>query len=113
MATTPFRRAIRLFTKSDCGLCEDAKHVLLRVRSKAPFELEEVDIRKKENEEWMLKYCFDIPVVHLNGTPHHVTLRFFRLHRAEITYIIRSVATKTKQNKTKTKRKGSVSSQGG
>ncbi|KAL6048514.1 Glutaredoxin, variant 2 [Balamuthia mandrillaris] len=71
MATTPFRRAIRLFTKSDCGLCEDAKHVLLRVRSKvgpfAPFELEEVDIRKKENEEWMLKYCFDIPVVHLNG----------------------------------------------
>ncbi|KAL6079134.1 Glutaredoxin family protein [Balamuthia mandrillaris] len=67
MATTPLRRAIRLFTKSDCGLCEEAKHVLLRVRSKVPFELEEVDIRRKENEEWMLKYCFDIPVVHLNG----------------------------------------------
>lgn len=28
---------------------------------------EEVNIDEPENKEWFTRYCYDIPVIHLNG----------------------------------------------
>jgi glutaredoxin len=35
---------VTLYSKPDCPLCDDARAALARVRSRAPFELEELDI---------------------------------------------------------------------
>ncbi|ELR21905.1 glutaredoxin family domain, DUF836 protein [Acanthamoeba castellanii str. Neff] len=67
-ATSPQHlHEVTLYTKHDCPLCHKAKAV--------PFELKEVDILKCD-EETMHRYCFHIPVVHLNGskTPYMYTL---------------------------------------
>lgn len=67
-ATSPQHlHEVTLYTKHDCPLCHKAKAVLERVRTQVPFELKEVDILKCD-EETMHRYCFHIPVVHLNGT---------------------------------------------
>jgi hypothetical protein len=48
--------------------------MVLLWRAQVPFELKEVDILKCD-EETMHRYCFHIPVVHLNGskTPYFST----------------------------------------
>ncbi len=58
---------ITFFTKPDCTLCRGALYVIERVRAKAPFEFESVDITAGGNEAWFDRYRHEIPVVHLNG----------------------------------------------
>ncbi|KAF9415248.1 hypothetical protein BGZ94_000148 [Podila epigama] len=57
---------LTLFTKSNCGLCTTAKEALMRVQSKIPFHLDQVDIYAP-GQEAAQKYMFDVPVVELNG----------------------------------------------
>ncbi|KAJ3364245.1 hypothetical protein GGF32_002216 [Allomyces javanicus] len=64
---------VSLFKTKDCGLCEEAKHVIQTVQKRAakenvPFELREVDIHDPESKGAYLKYMFDVPVVHLQDT---------------------------------------------
>lgn len=55
-----------LYTKENCGLCEEAKGLLESLQMIHPFQLEERDIYKKD--EWLQEYQLMIPVVQINGT---------------------------------------------
>ncbi|KAJ8327092.1 hypothetical protein O5D80_004510 [Batrachochytrium dendrobatidis] len=61
------RASVILFAREHCGLCEHMKEAILAVQSKVPFDFCEIDIDKRENKNWLRKYMFDVPVVHVNG----------------------------------------------
>lgn len=54
-----------LYRKNHCGLCDEAESMLEILQSSYPFEIEHRDIDK--NDEWLLKYLIQIPVVEMNG----------------------------------------------
>jgi glutaredoxin len=56
---------ITLYSRSGCHLCEQAKKILLELKSDYRFTLEEVDIEK--SEELTELYGLSIPVVLVNG----------------------------------------------
>ena len=54
-----------LYGRPGCCLCDDARSVLERVRSRRPFELSEVDI---DGDDALLRaYLERIPVVTIDG----------------------------------------------
>jgi glutaredoxin len=56
---------VTLYGREGCCLCDEAREVLLRVRSRVPFVLEEWDI---DRDEALLKaYLERIPVVTIGG----------------------------------------------
>jgi glutaredoxin len=56
---------VQIYGKADCGLCDEAKAVLHRVRSEIPFELEEIDV--ETDEALRARYGLEIPVVMIDG----------------------------------------------
>ena len=56
---------VRLYSKPNCCLCDQAKEVLERVRERIPFELVEEDIRA--DPAIFAAYRYDIPVVIIDG----------------------------------------------
>jgi glutaredoxin len=56
---------VTLFSRPGCHLCDDARQALERVRGKAAFELEEVDITT--DDALHARYLERIPVIALNG----------------------------------------------
>jgi len=56
---------VEIYSKADCSLCETAKAVLARVRTRVPFELVEVDITT--DPALFERYRYDIPVVFVDG----------------------------------------------
>ena len=56
---------VTLYTRSGCGLCEEAKHVLASARSRASFELEEIDIDR--HPQWLALYHEEVPVIAIDG----------------------------------------------
>ena len=58
-------RALTLYTKPDCPLCDEAAEALERVRGRAPFDLEVVDI--STDPELRERYGERIPVVLVDG----------------------------------------------
>lgn len=56
---------IRLYTKTNCPLCDKAKAVLTELLADYLFTLEEIDIYK--DDELLEKYQLMIPVVELDG----------------------------------------------
>ncbi len=57
---------VTLYTKSECGLCEEAEGVLRRLQRDIRFELESVDI---ETDSLAYDRYWDrIPVVAVDGT---------------------------------------------
>lgn len=56
---------VDLYSKDNCGLCDDAKEVLLRVQEEVPFELRETKIQDDDN--LVREYGTKIPVVFING----------------------------------------------
>ncbi|EOD25917.1 hypothetical protein EMIHUDRAFT_237316 [Emiliania huxleyi CCMP1516] len=68
--------AVRLFTKEGCTLCDKVRDVLRGVTDRAPHSLEAVDITDEDHAQWLAKYKYDIPVLHLDGaywTKHRLT----------------------------------------
>lgn len=57
--------AVTLYTRPGCHLCDDARAALLRVRSRFPFALMEVDITS--DDALHRRYLVRIPVVCLDG----------------------------------------------
>lgn len=61
--------ALTFFTKEKCQLCKNARQVLdsalHQIGPKKPV-LKIVDIMKLENSEAFEKYCFDVPVLHVD-----------------------------------------------
>ena len=56
---------LTLYGKPGCHLCEEAREVVLEVRERRPFELEEVDITRDPTLE--ARYRERIPVVAIDG----------------------------------------------
>jgi glutaredoxin len=58
-------RTVVLYGRDGCCLCDDAREVLLRVRDRRPFVLEDRDI---DSDEALLRaYLERIPVVTIDG----------------------------------------------
>jgi len=73
------RPKLTLYSKSSgCSLCDDAKEVLVQFKDRVEFV--EVDIGLAENKDWFKKYCFDIPVIHLNDA-------FLMKHKVDVTVL--------------------------
>ena len=56
---------LTLYGKPGCHLCEEAREVVLAVRERRPFELEEVDITRDPALEAV--YRERIPVIAIDG----------------------------------------------
>ena len=56
---------LTLYGKPGCHLCEEAREVVLAVRERRPFELEEVDITRDPTLEAL--YRERIPVIAIDG----------------------------------------------
>jgi len=56
---------ITLYTKPECGLCDEAKAVLLDLQRELPFEMREVDITA--NPALYDRFREEIPVAFLDG----------------------------------------------
>jgi glutaredoxin len=54
-----------LYGKPDCHLCDDARHVLERLRGEIPFDLQERDITT--DDDLHRAYLERIPVVTIDG----------------------------------------------
>ncbi|HET7052161.1 MAG TPA: glutaredoxin family protein [Solirubrobacteraceae bacterium] len=58
-------RTVVLYGRDGCCLCDDARDILLRVRARRPFVLEDRDI--DQDEELLRAYLERIPVVTIDG----------------------------------------------
>jgi glutaredoxin len=58
---------VTLYTKPDCPLCDTAAEALARVRARAPFDLDVVDISPEP--ELRARYGERVPVVLVDGEP--------------------------------------------
>jgi glutaredoxin len=58
-------REVILYGRDGCCLCDDAREVLMRVRSRHPFVFEEQDI--EQDEALLRAYLERIPVVTIDG----------------------------------------------
>jgi glutaredoxin len=56
---------VTLYSRPGCHLCDDAREALARVRERAAFELDEVDI--ETDDALHARYLERIPVVALDG----------------------------------------------
>ena len=56
---------VLLYSRPGCGLCDEARDVLLAERDRTPFEFREVDISGDDALE--LEYGVRIPVVLVDG----------------------------------------------
>jgi hypothetical protein len=54
-----------LYGREGCCLCDDARAVLLRVRERLPFALDERDIER--DDDLLRRYLERIPVVTIDG----------------------------------------------
>ena len=59
-------REVILYGRDGCCLCDDAREVLMRVRSRHPFAFEERDI--EQDDALLRAYLERIPVVKIDGT---------------------------------------------
>jgi len=58
-------RTVVLYGRDGCCLCDDARKILLRVRARHPFVLEDRDIDR--DEDLLRAYLERIPVVTIDG----------------------------------------------
>jgi hypothetical protein len=54
-----------MYARPGCGLCDEAREVILVVRARTPFEYREVDVTGDDSLE--LEYGIRIPVVLVDG----------------------------------------------
>ena len=62
---TPVERTVLMYSRPGCGLCDEARRVILGVRERSPFRYEEVDI--SDDDALELEYGIRIPVVLVDG----------------------------------------------
>ena len=54
-----------MYARPGCGLCDEAREVIMAVRAQTPFEYREVDVTGDDSLE--LEYGIRIPVVLVDG----------------------------------------------
>ena len=62
---TANRHTVNFYTKEGCHLCEVALKITELVAEKIDFQFNSIDIT--QNEELMIKYDIDIPVIEIDG----------------------------------------------
>lgn len=60
-------KAVTLFTRQGCCLCDEAHEVLERVRARLPFALAVVDLDREASSEQRDAYTEELPVVEIEG----------------------------------------------
>jgi len=55
---------IRIYSKPDCHLCDEAKESIQRVTQRLPIEVQIINI--EEDPELLNQYRYDIPVIFLD-----------------------------------------------
>jgi glutaredoxin len=55
---------IKILSKADCHLCDEAKQTIERATNRLPIEIEVIDIEK--DAELFNQYRYDIPVIFLD-----------------------------------------------
>jgi hypothetical protein len=63
--------SVLMYSRPRCGLCDEARSVILAERSRTPFSYEEVDISADHALE--LEYGLRIPVVLVDGVERFET----------------------------------------
>jgi glutaredoxin len=56
---------VTLYSRPGCGLCDEARAVILAVRERIPFDVQEVDVSTDDRLE--REYGIRIPVVEVDG----------------------------------------------
>lgn len=66
-STVVWQHALRLtlFTRPHCGLCDEAKYILTKIRPKRPFDYAEIDVMSPGQQKWKDVYELDTPVVRI------------------------------------------------
>lgn len=72
-----------LYSRPGCHLCDEVRQVIVAVRERVAFDLEEIDI--DGSDELTREYGIRIPVVAVNG----VELWDYRVDRAEFEAAVR------------------------
>ncbi len=75
------RLRVILYTKAECGLCEEMKQQMLAANCSDLYELVEVDIETDAN--LFTQYRYEIPVLSINGVEafrHRLTAEEFRAY---------------------------------
>lgn len=68
-STTARQVSLTFFTKDTCQLCTNARVILYKTLEHEKFQdinLKVVDIMKPENSDAFDKYCYDVPVLHVD-----------------------------------------------
>ena len=66
--------SVVIYSKTQCGLCDEALCIVERVKQRVEFDLRVVDITTLPHAD-LLRYRYEIPVVFVNGQDcfhHHV-----------------------------------------
>ena len=58
---------VTLFTRTGCGLCDTAKHNVVQLNKRRPFDYTELDIMAPANKAWKDVYDYDVPVLHVQS----------------------------------------------
>lgn len=61
--------SLTFFTKETCQLCTNARAILYKTLENEKFQninVKVVDIMKPENSDAFDKYCYDVPVLHVD-----------------------------------------------
>ncbi|OQD74831.1 hypothetical protein PENDEC_c009G03097 [Penicillium decumbens] len=58
---------LTLFTRAGCGMCDTAKHTVVQLNKRRPFEYVEKNIDDAGNKKWKDVYDFDVPVLHVQS----------------------------------------------
>jgi Glutaredoxin-like domain (DUF836) len=72
---------VLLYTKAECGLCEEMKQQMLQANCSELYELEEVDI--EADAQLFTQYRYEIPVLCINGVEafrHRLNAEEFRAY---------------------------------
>ncbi|ODG90644.1 glutaredoxin family protein [Bacillus sp. AFS029533] len=69
---------LTLFTKENCGLCEEAKDAIRLVQSEYEIDVNEIDIYS--DDALLEEYQLMIPVIQINGE----TVAYGKIHKIDI-----------------------------
>lgn len=87
---------LTLFTRAQCGLCDNAKLTLSTLRQRRPLAYTEIDIMIPQNKPWKDVYEFDVPVLHIqpadeSGDPSKLRKLFHRFSESEVEKVVDEV----------------------
>lgn len=78
---------VTLFSKDRCSLCDNASKVMDKVLKNGPLvDYSVIKIDDPKNNEWWEKYCFDVPVLHIENPVNEESLIkvFHRLDEKDV-----------------------------